>query len=72
MLKDSRERVLAIHDDSLPGWRPEKSIQVLKRDEKTRVLLKGQPYMSWRSGEKECLRQAIVQPQECGGELRKS
>jgi transposase len=66
MLRDSRERALAMHDDSFPGWRPEKSIRVIERDGKTRVVLKGQPYMSWRSGDKECLRLAIVQLHECG------
>jgi len=55
-----------MHDDSFPGWRPEKSIQVVERDGKTRVLLKGQPYMSWRSWDEECLRLAIVQLRECG------
>jgi len=66
VVRDSRERAPAMHDDSFPGWRPEKSIQVVERDGQTRVLLKGQPYMSWRSGDEESLRLAIVQLHECG------
>jgi transposase len=32
----------------------------------TRVLVKGKPYMSWRSGDEGCVRLAIAQLYECG------
>jgi transposase len=53
-------------DVNFPGWQPEKSIQVIEDHGLTRVIVKGQPYMSWRSGEEECVRLAIVQLYECG------
>ena len=46
---------------SFPGLQPEKSINVLSAEGTTRVLVKGQPYMSWRSEDEECLRLAMVQ-----------
>ena len=49
-----------------PGWRPEKSIQVIESGGQTRVLVKGQRYMNWPSGDEGCLRLAIVQLYECG------
>lgn len=48
------------------GWQPEKSVQVVPCEGITRVLVKGQPYMSWRSEDEGCLRLAIVQLYECG------
>jgi transposase len=48
------------------GWRPEKSIQVVEGHGRTRVLVKGQPYMSWRSGDEGSVRLAIAQLYECG------
>ena len=53
-------------DVKFPGWRPEKSIQVIENNGLTRVMVRGQPYMSWRSGDEECVRLAIVQLYECG------
>ena len=53
-------------DVSFPGWRPEKSIQVIDGDGRTRVLVKGKPYMSWQSGDEGCVRLAIAQLYECG------
>ena len=53
-------------DITFPGWRPEKSIQVVESDGQTRVLVKGKAYMSWRSGDEGCIRLAIVQLYECG------
>ncbi|MGA8342925.1 MAG: putative transposase [Candidatus Sulfotelmatobacter sp.] len=55
-----------MNDASFPGWRPEKSIQVAESDGHTRVLVKGQWYMSWSSGDEGCLRLAIAQLHECG------
>ena len=55
-----------MNDASFPGWRPEKSIQVAESDGHTRVLVKGQLYMSWSSGDEGCLRLAIAQLHECG------
>ena len=46
---------------SFPGWQPEKSISVIAAERTTQVLVKGQPYMSWPSGDEGCLRLAIVQ-----------
>jgi hypothetical protein len=51
---------------SFPGWRVEKSITVVTADGMTRVFVKGQPYMSWPSGDEVCLRLAIVQLYRCG------
>jgi len=51
---------------NFPGWQPEKSIQVIEDNGLTRVLVRGQPYMRWRSGDEECVRLAIVQLYECG------
>ena len=53
-------------DPNFPGWRPERSIQVVEADGLTRVLMKGQLYMSWRSGDEACVRLAIVQLHQCG------
>ena len=51
---------------SFRDGRPEKSIQVIEDHGLTRVMVKGQPYMRWRSGEEECVRLAIAQLYECG------
>ena len=53
-------------DASFPGWQPEKSIAVVAAEGMIRVLVKGQPYMSWQSGDEGCLRLAIVQLHQCG------
>jgi len=53
-------------DVNFPGWQPEKSIQVIQDNGLTRVMVKGQPYMRWWSGDEECVRLAIVQLYECG------
>jgi len=53
-------------DVNFPGWQPEKSIQVIEEPGLTRVMVRGQPYMRWRSGDEECVRLAIVQLYECG------
>ena len=53
-------------DVDFPGWRPEKSIQVVESNGRSRVLLKGKPYMSWRTGDEGCVRLAMVQLHECG------
>lgn len=51
---------------NFPGWQPEKAIHVATSDGTTRVFVKGQPYMSWQSGDEACLRLAIVQLHACG------
>lgn len=53
-------------DVNFAGWTPEKSIRVVEGDASTRVLVKGQPYMSWPSGDEGCVRMAIVQLYDCG------
>ena len=53
-------------DVNFPGWHPEKSIQVIEDNGLTRVMVRGQPYMRWHSGDEECVRLAIVQLYECG------
>ncbi len=53
-------------DVTFPGWQPEKSINVITGAEMTQVFVKGQPYMSWQSGDEGCLRLAIVQLYQCG------
>lgn len=52
-------------DLNFPGWRPERSIQVVEADGLTRVLVKGQLYMSWQSGDEACVRLAMVQLHKC-------
>ena len=52
-------------DVNFPGWRPERSIQVIESAGLTRVLVRGQPFMRWRSGDEACVRLAIVQLHEC-------
>jgi hypothetical protein len=66
MVGDTRERALAVDDVSFAGWTPEKSIKVIEGDSRTQVLVKGQPYMSWRSGDEGCARLAMVQLYGCG------
>jgi len=48
-------------DVNFAGWTPEKWIKVVQGEAITRVLVKGQPYMSWPSGDEGCVRMAIVQ-----------
>jgi len=55
-----------MNDVDFPGWRPEKSIQVVEGNGRTRVIVKGKPYMSWQSGDEGCVRLVIVQLYECG------
>ena len=55
-----------MNDVDFPGWRPEKSIQVVEGNGRTRVIVKGKPYMSWQSGDEGCVRLVIVQLHECG------
>jgi Winged helix-turn helix len=55
-----------VDDVNFPGWQPQKSIQVVEDNGTTRVLVKGQPYMSWPSGDEGCLRLAMVQLYQCG------
>ena len=55
-----------MNDLNFPGWRPQRSIQVVEANGLTRVLVKGQLYMSWRSGDEACVRLAIVQLHKCG------
>jgi Transposase protein len=51
---------------SFPGWQAPKSVEVVEADGTTRVLVKGQLYMSWPSGDEGCLRLAMVQLCQCG------
>ena len=53
-------------DVSFSGWQPAKSIHVVTAEGTTRVFVKGRAYMSWRSGDEECLRLAMVQLHQCG------
>ena len=55
-----------MNDVNFPGWRPEKSLQVVQGNGRTHVLVKGKPYMSWHSGDEGCLRLAMAQLYECG------
>ncbi len=48
-------------DENFAGWHPENSVNVITCEGKTRVLVKGQPFMSWQAGDEESLRMAIVQ-----------
>jgi transposase len=53
-------------DDSFPGWQAEKTIRLVTREGMTQVFVKGRLYMSWRCGDEECLRLAMVQIHQCG------
>ena len=53
-------------DLDFPGWQPAKSVQVVEGNGLTEVLVKGQPYMRWQSGDEGCTRLAIVQLYKCG------
>ena len=55
-----------MENDNFAGWTPEKTISVVVGESKRRVLVKGQPYMSWPSEDEACLRLAIVQLYDCG------
>ena len=66
MVGGGRERLIAVHDSEFAGWTPEKTICVVVGEGNTRVLVKGQPYMSWPSGDEACVRLAIVQLYDCG------
>ena len=66
MVGGSRERALAVENDNFAGWTPEKTISVVAGEANTRVLVKGQPYRSWPSGDEACVRLAIVQLYDCG------
>lgn len=48
------------------GWQAPKSVEVVEADGTARVLVKGQLYMSWPSGDEGCLRLALVQLSQCG------
>jgi hypothetical protein len=51
------------------GWQAPKSVEVVESDGTTRVLVKGQLYMSWPSGDEGCLRLGMVQLSQCGPAL---
>jgi hypothetical protein len=53
-------------DDSFPGWQAEKTVRLVTCEGMTRLFVKGRLYMSWRYGDEECLRLAIVQLHQCG------
>lgn len=53
-------------DLDFQGWQPAKSVQVVEGNGLTQVLVKGQPYMRWQSGDEGCTRLAIVQLYKCG------
>jgi transposase len=66
MVGGSRERALAVENDEFAGWTPEMTIRVVVGEANTRVFVQGQLYMSWSSGDKACVRLAIVQLYDCG------
>lgn len=51
---------------NFPGWKAPKSVEVVESDGTTRVLVKGQMYMIWPSGDEGCLRLAMVQLSQRG------
>ena len=53
-------------DDSFPGWQAEKTVRLVSSEGMTQVFVKGRLYMSWRCGDEECLRLAMVQLHQCG------
>ena len=62
----SRERSWHVDELNFSGWQAPKSVEVVEADGTTRVLVKGQLYMSWPSGDEGCLRLAMVQLSQCG------
>ena len=60
------EMTRAMDDLDFPGWQPAKSVEVVEGNGLTQVLVKGQPYMRWQSGDEGCTRLAIVQLYKCG------
>jgi len=60
------EMARAMDDLDFPGWQPAKSVEVVEGNGLTQVLVKGQPYMRWQSGDEGCTRLAIVQLYKCG------
>jgi transposase len=55
-----------MHEENFAGWQPEKTIKLVACEGITGVLVKGQPYMNWESGDEGSVRMAIVQLYECG------
>jgi len=55
-----------VDDVDFAGWTLEQTIQVIQDDRRTRVLVKGRPYMSWPSGDENSVRMAMVQLSGCG------
>lgn len=53
-------------DANFPGWKPEKTIHRVTGEGMTRLFVKGRLHMSWRFGDEECLRLAMVQLHPCG------
>jgi len=53
-------------EENFAGWHPERSVNVVTSEGRTRVLVKGQAYMSWPAGDEDCVRMAIVQLYDCG------
>ena len=52
--------------DGSKGWEFAKTIQVVEAEGTKRIVVKGQPYMSWRVGDEMAERMAIVQLYEWG------
>ena len=48
------------------GWKTTEKIQVIKSNETKKVLIKGNPYMSWLDGDEVAEHMAIVQLYELG------
>ena len=55
-----------MNDVNFPGWQPERSVRLVESNGRSRVLVKGKPYMSWHAGDEGCFRLAIAQLYECG------
>jgi transposase len=53
-------------DANFAGWKPENTIHMVTGEGMTRLFVKGRLYMSWRCGDEECLRLAMVQLHQCG------
>ena len=66
MVGNPPRKAFAVDDLNFVGWTLEKSITVIKDGPRTRVLVKGRPYMSWPSGDEGSVRMAIVQLSDCG------
>ena len=55
-----------MNSDHFPGWDAPKDLEIMRHNGKTIVMMRGRPYIGWKSGDEASKRMAIVQLSECG------